>query len=279
MSEKISNAYIIMSSPRSGSTYLSNLISLHPEIRDYHETLMLDHSFSYPSNTNIMTSMFKGLNDYNVPFDKIRDIPADLLFRDTFWFDDNITVGCKMFWGLRHHGSQESDRNTTYYWLRNFLYIINNFHYKLKIIYLDRKNVLRQYLSLQSALNFNKWDTLSKPLVKNVKIKFIANDFLNYLNSSYSSLHKPEFIKSLLSGLPEIHIDYSDISSSDKCSETMSKIYDFLEVDNTKIDFSKSRFNKLHKVHATGMVSNPVEMVNFLNSNGFSYLLEDDMDL
>ena len=238
---------------------------------------MLNHSFDYPSNKNIFKTHFKGLNNYsNFSSDKISDIPADLLFSDTFWPDKKYTVGCKMFWGLRYHGTLESDMEATYYWLRNFLYIIKNYRHGLKIIFLDRKNILQQYLSLKLATDSNRWSTLTPPNKEEDIIKFISKDFVNYLASQISSLYKPTFIKTLINGLPNIHIDYADLSSPEKAVKTLDKIFCFLEVDNININCRSVKYKKLHSLHPVEMVTNPDVLVSFLQKNGLARYLSDD---
>lgn len=258
--------YLVMTHPRCGSSYLCHLLSKHPDVFDYHESLMLNHSFGYPGTKEIVKTHFKGFNDYSTSHNKISKIPVDHLFNDTFWPDGKYVVGCKMFWELRHHGSKKDSIETSYYWMRNFIYIVDNYKDRLKIIYLNRSHSLRQYLSLKYALKHDNWNFLST-MNKEDKIKFDKKDFLNFLQSPLCSGHQKKFMVSTLKGLSSITIDYTDILGKDKAQKTVDKICNFLELRPRKINFNKTKFKKQHGNDLFNLVSNPEVMKVFLQSD------------
>lgn len=258
--------YLVMTYPRCGSSYLCHLLSQHPKILDYHESLMLNHSFGYLGTKEDIKTHFKGNNDYSVGYNKIARIPVEQLFNDTFWPDGKYVVGCKMFWELRHHGPINSARLTAYYWIRNFIYIVSNYRDRLKIIYLNRNHKLRQYLSLKYAMRYDNWNSLSS-IKAEKKTRFDQKDFIIFLKSPICSGYKPKFMEILLSGLPSISIDYKDLLGKEKTLKTINKVYKFLELKSIKLNFSKLKFKKQHNDKLFNLVSNLEEMKSFLESN------------
>lgn len=257
--------YLVITYPRCGSSYLCHLLSQHPKILDYHETLMFNHSFGYPGTKEIIKTHFKD-NNYSISYNKIAKIPVEQLFNDTFWPDDKYVVGCKMFWELRHHGSINNSRLTAYYWIRNFIYILSNYQDRLKIIYLNRSHKLRQYLSFKYAMGYDNWNYLSGVRTEK-KIRFDQEDFINFLKSPICSGYKPKFMEILLSGLPNISFDYTDILGKEKTLKTIDKVYKFLGLKPIKLNFGKLKFKKQHNDKLLNLVSNPEEMKSFLKSN------------
>jgi len=258
--------YLVITYPRCGSSYLCYLLSRHLKILDYHESLMLNHSFGYPGTKEIIKTHFKGNNNYSISYNKIAKIPVEQLFNDTFWPDGKYVVGCKMFWELRHHGPINSARLTAYYWIRNFIYIVSNYRDRLRIIYLNRNHKLRQYLSFKYAMQYGNWNYLSN-IKPEKKIKFDQEDFINFLKSPICSGYKPKFIEILLSGLPSIPLDYTDILGKERTLTTINKVYKFLGLKPIKLNFDKLKFKKQHNDKLFNLVSNPEEMKSFLKSN------------
>lgn len=258
--------YLVMTHPRCGSSYLCHLLSLHPNILDYHESLMLNHSFGYPGTMEIIKTHFKGINDYSVGFNEISKIPVEGLFSDTFWPEGKHVTGCKMFWELRHHGSQKDTFTTAHYWMRNFLYITDKYRDRLKVIYLNRSHSLRQYLSFQYALKNDHWNSLRETKKEN-RIKFIQEDFVSFLNSHLCSGNRPKFMEVILKNIPSITVDYSGILRRDKMLKTINEIYGFLGLDDVEVNFNEVQFKKQHDTGLFNLVTNPDEMKSFLQSN------------
>lgn len=268
--------YLVMTYPRCGSSYLCSLLSQHPNILDYHESLMLNHSFNYPGTKELIKTHFKGMNKYSISYNEIAKIPADKLFHDTFFPDGKFIVGCKMFWELHHHGSVNSAKITAHYWMRNFIYILNNYQDRLKIIYLYRNHILRQYLSYQYAMSYDNWNSLSHIRAEK-KIFFNKEDFISFSKLPFCSGRKLKFMEILLSGLPNISLDYVDILGEEKAQETIIKLYKFLGLKPITLDIGKVKFKKQHKNKLFDLVSNPKEMQSFLESHKkYKKLLHDE---
>jgi LPS sulfotransferase NodH len=103
-----------------------------------------------------------------------------------------------------------------------------------RILYLQRKNIANQALSLIYAMSRNKWHAKDKAEQEDRKIT-IQPETLQYYKEELEKLRKYE--AQLLSGLPCLEIHYEDdLENPEQQQETMGRVFAYIGVNPTRVE-------------------------------------------
>ncbi len=199
--------FIILATPRSGSTYLRSLLSSHPDITCLGEIFIQKNKKSAP---NLYSTFVKrNLSNYLSHFFNPKITISKFL--------QTISASSKSAFGFKLMISQLEKQP-------GLLSILLNDNYK--IIMLRRKNLLHQYVSLESAKKNNLWHLVQDdPEPKIPSIELHTEGIIEGLKGFEQAYNR---MQSLFESKDYIEITYEDLVG-DNSQEINDNLCTFLE--------------------------------------------------
>lgn len=141
---------------------------------------------------------------------------------------------------------------------------------EFQIIYLRRKNFLRQALSVIIGIQRNKWhDTKAAPL-SGKKFHVDCNELLERIRWIEIYENKE---KEMLRGLDYLFIHYEeDLLDPQNHQKTLNKIFHFLRVDPVPVD---TAYVRTSTKNLSDYIENYEEVVDVINNSKYSIFLND----
>lgn len=211
--------YVILSTYRSGTNYLTSLLNSHPSIISHHE-IFRDHYFS---QLTTLSAFSKVISRW------LRDFFPQMYINKFIFKSYPGIVGAVGFEVLYTNERKWQTRD-----LRQYL----NDMPELKIIHLIRKNLLRVYLSLVTANKLLLWVSTRKnnQVLKPIKInpahlELFFND-ITRLRVDYQKYFKQKEV---------LEINYEDLVT--RKDKQMAKILAFLGVSKRKLSSPLVKLN------------------------------------
>ena len=240
--------FVLIGTPRVGSNYLISRINQHPDILCHYELYSVNHVYTaFPehyTNKGGKGEIYKDKNyrDRN-PLEFLNKIYAD---------SSASATGFNIF-------PKQNDLVLEH--------VINNPDiYK---IFIQRKNLLNSYLSLQIATKHNAWNSLksSKIPLKDKVFHLDCIDFELYIQGtrSFYSRLKDQL---LTSGQTYLAVEYEELV---KNSDALLNIFEYLNqtpyISETATVFKKENNNQVFEI-----VSNYQELYDFCRNKGYDFL-------
>lgn len=203
--------FIILSSARSGSTFLVGLLVSHPQVRCEGEIFHDVHPekiFWADMNSGVTTPEILALRDEN---------PGGFLEKHIYVPDkpEVTAVGFKIFY---YHAQREE-------WQPVWSYLQND--KELRVIHLVRRNQLARLLSDKIASTTNQWFSFEENSQKpDLTVSLDAEDCLRAFEAAERQ-HR-EFAESF-SGHPMLEISYEEMAGDTAAAS--ERLTDFLHVD------------------------------------------------
>ena len=222
--------FIILGRSRTGSNLLVNLLQSHPRIRVFYELFSEDYqpNFSWDFIGKDLEKIWQ-LKQENPGY-----FLEKLIFRSMPQYIS--AVGFKLFY---YHAQKGKDRGVWNY-LKNAR--------KIKIIHLKRKNILKTYVSQETALITNNW--VSQDKLQRTITPLINLDY-NLVNKVFEKTRQREQeAEQLFSRHQIMNVIYEDVVK-DYAKET-KRIQDFLEIEyqplyiSTRKQAHKSLSEQIH---------------------------------
>lgn len=201
--------FIILSRSRTGSNLLTNLLQSHQNMRLFYE--LFSKNYKPKKFWEFINQDFKKL--YQIKQDNPVIFLNRLVFREMPKYIS--AVGFKLFY---YHAQKEKERA-----IWNYL----KDSQEIKIIHLKRKNILKTYVSQQTAFKTGDW--VSKGKLKPIDCFPINLDYNLVLKAFEQTRQKEREAEKFFGEHQVINIIYEDIVK-DYAKET-KRIQDFLNVD------------------------------------------------
>ncbi|MBU1912577.1 MAG: sulfotransferase [Candidatus Omnitrophica bacterium] len=225
--------FIILASPRTGSSYLVSLLGSHTQTICYGEIIISLKSFSsyYPGYDSERFTAFR--DKYPIKF------MEKLIFRK---YPSNIAaVGFKIFYQQARQGRLKK----VWPYLKNLP--------DLKIIHLKRKNLLKSYLSYRLTKITNVWQIHdASQVTKDIKIQLGYNDCLDYFLRMQKWIDQCNI---LFKDSRVLEVFYEDLDKD--CSKETNRIQKFLNLETETL---RSSLKKLNIHPLTETISNYWEL-------------------
>jgi LPS sulfotransferase NodH len=207
--------FIILTTPRTGSTLLYNVLDGHPMVRCYGEIL---HNEEYMRD--------RECKKYDKQMGELYDTDKTLYLKTFHCHPDYPTVGFKVMYSHLASEVVEYLQNTP-----------------ISIIHLTR-NLFEAYVSRKRSLKYKIWHipVASNKALPDEQLTISPQECEKYFNDTTELMEK---YKSLL-GKDTFSLDYSQLST--KFVQTIKAIYNFLHLpDHYPIATSKKSENKTMK--------------------------------
>lgn len=138
-----------------------------------------------------------------------------------------------------------------------------------QIVYLERKNILRQALSVMYGYHRDQWHVKKGQSLDATKMKIDPVALRDWMDG-IEALKAYE--KKVIEVLPHLHIVYEeDLSIPEQQSITVETVTDFLELPNEKV---KSSLKRVTPKNLSSFVENVDEVINFLGASRYHQYLE-----
>lgn len=238
--------FIILSSQRSGSTYLQILLNSHPEI-------IVGGEIFNPTPQHLIE---KG----HIPEDKIKLKDSDPEeYLNWFFLSGNKypakVMGFRLFY---EHGKTEREK----------IWKILKETHNIRIIHLQRKNLLRQFVSLQLAEKTSRW--LRKESEEIYKYEPILIDYKQCLKYFRKQKRKSQRALDFFESSQILEILYEDLDAVPV--RVTDEVTGFLGLDPAELscDLGKQNFQSLSEV-----ISNYVRLKNRFQDTEWEVYFED----
>lgn len=247
--------FIILSSGRSGSNFLVSLLQSHTKIRVYNEVFHFHNpvwgysGMDYKNSAERLAVRNKNLTQY---------VEQELYGQ----YPKNIeAVGFKLLY-LHMEKNKEVEQ-----WRQEILKSIHNFD-NIKIIHLQRNNLLKACLSSAIAIRDNRWIVNNKNNLKDIEpIELSSEQCLRYFEEVQS--HKNKYTN-LLNGYPMIDIYYEDLSINS--NDVTKQIQNFLGIEVQEL---KTATKKIIQSPLSSQINNYYELKEkFINTPYEEYFTE-----
>jgi LPS sulfotransferase NodH len=215
--------FLILSTQRTGSTLLSQLLRSHPMVVSFDEILHQGHiAFATPG--------FKHTRGRSV---RARDaMPVRFLERRVYagYRDDVAAVGCK----VHYVHLERVDFAPIRRWLAD--------RRDIRVIHLERRNQLRRYLSLMIARTTGTWHATDAGGTDSVRIRLDPDECLEFFSES-EKLHRT--YAELFAGHPVLDVQYEELATDRRHVE--GRVLEFLDLPGRPLhaDLVKSRTRPL----------------------------------
>jgi len=273
------NKFIILTTGRTGSTYLRLWVNNHPEIRCHDEVFnrgygALEGFYKYVNRNYGIKALRKFFGDHTSQF-KDNPVSRGLMsnFMDKLFYDEKASGPwtSKENW----HDFHTKDMNpdivgfkliySQFYYYQHFLqpWIIKN---NIRIIHLIRHNVLEVYLSFLKARKTGVYHSESE---HNITENKYTVDIEDAVSTMERMVEERKEIINLFPDNPVFEISYEDIFGSETREERMQSLFNFLGV---KSDFLPETPG-LKKVRASKLenaVANYDELCEGLKNTSFA---------
>jgi LPS sulfotransferase NodH len=166
--------FLIICRKRTGSNFLVSLLQSHPKIRAFGEVFSEDDQiyWGYPSYSSPKILQIR----QNAPIEFLDRV----VFRD--FLKSTKAVGFKLIY--------QENQNENYKIIYDYLRDVKN----LKIIHLQRKNILSNYVSLKIAQKTDVWIKIRGESINDLKLKINYEDCLNYFQQTRALEKKHEVL-------------------------------------------------------------------------------------
>lgn len=139
-----------------------------------------------------------------------------------------------------------------------------------QIIYLERKNILRQALSVMYGYHRDQWHVKKGQSLDSTKMKIDPVDLRDWMDGIEDL---KAFEKTMLEVLPHLHVVYEeDLSVPEQQSVTVEMVTDFLELPNEDV---KSNLKRVTPKNLSSFVENVDEVIHFLGASRYHQYLEN----
>jgi len=248
--------YVIISYPRTGSTYLVKVLNSCSNIICHSEIFHTDYkSFSRSFLDNSVLpklDLFDKIKKLDVieKLFKLRNTKP-LKFLDHIFSTNADAVGFKIFPGQNDRILEYLIRDTS-----------------VRKIILNRKNLVRSYVSEQLAMESGRWDRYKNEQISlPTKVNISIDEFERYVNSIKGNISKIENQLSYGSQ-PFLKISYEDIFTQFPAR----KISDFLGVDFVNMSFDVDQ-EKQNPFPLNEMIENYEEFESALQETNWRQFL------
>lgn len=137
-----------------------------------------------------------------------------------------------------------------------------------KIIYLQRRNILRQAISELVARSRNKWEDRSENPLKNKKVMIDSQQLLGLIEWRENMLIKEQ---QALTGAPYLPLVYeNDLLGSDKHQQTLNKVFDYLDVESMPV---QTRFHRTTTNQLSDFIRNYHEVERLIAQTAYDRFL------
>ena len=229
--------FIILSSPRTGSTWLSSLLRSH-------KNLIVFNELFHRKNIGWI-----GLGDY---VDKTKEVfkyrdmrPLDFL-QDIIFGNYNEKIEAV---GFKIHGNCQPARNATVVW--SYLASLS----KLKVIQIKRNNFLEQFTSLQIAQKTNIWQIKSK--LKKLETPRLRLNFIDCLKFFNELEITNNFFSKIFKKSQVYEVSYEGL-----CQNSSKEIYDMQNFLDLTIKNLHSPYKKINQYPLNEIIINYKELKN-----------------
>ncbi len=243
--------FIILSSPRTGSEWLTSLFNSHGQMVAYSE--LFHHQFIpwiYGRDRPVLTELFQFREKYPIEFMR------DIIFRG---YPKKIKAV-----GFKIHDYKQPLKDALVVWA----YLCNLAD--LKIIRLRRKNWLKQFVSFELAKKTGNWHVTagSSPLSQPPgKIRLKHEDCLRFFHR-LEVLDK--FFTKITKDKPVYKVCYEDL-----CADTTSRLNEMQEFLGLKIKKLNSRHQKTNKYSVSEALINYRELQNKFKNTKWIKFFDD----
>lgn len=272
--------FILITSQRTGSTYISNYLHNHPQIAMYEEIMLKNSSTPGGLKQFVNSNKLKNFlfNIYNLRIiKKIHSIipifiPINIIMKqylEAFFSRDKEYVNNNnIFNNLTNQLDEDPKaigfklminqiKNNPY--LKNWI-IENN----LKIIILKRRNILKKYIS--SIASYKRKIAHSTKQVEKVKINI---DLLHLKKYIHNTNNEYLMLDTFKKDNDYICINYEDFFSNPELQVT--DLFNFLGVDR-KVNIEKPILKKLNTQSLDEIINNCDEVIKYLKNNNINYI-------
>lgn len=239
MRAKRSTKFIVLSTQRSGSTWLIDKLNSHPQIKAYSE-LLKDDGIGYPKFGELDFPFYNQFKVVNKNKDALKQYLNEL-------YSNGETVGFKLMYN--QHDSYPSIID----------YVSNN---DIKIIHLYRKSILDTYISKVVAAQSQQYHRIGTTESDDLSVLIDIPTFMAFLDKSILQLNK---FKKLYKD--SLEITYEELISN---KNTFKELQFFLGVKQSKL---KSSLKKIIKTDKRDLIVNYQEVLDFMyKSDYYKYL-------
>lgn len=242
--------FVIIGSHRSGSNYLSSLLSSHPDIISIGEVFNQSILFAKPGKPHLERNIF---------IKAARDASPVWFLRHFIYHDYSPQIKAVGFRYFYLHAEGK---------FRSILEYLKN-DKNIRIIHLKRKNLLRSYWSLRKAQETGIWTVQSvSPIVQPaIHLTLHPNDCASYFTSmeTYIKTFDAHFSRH-----KTIEVEYESLCRN--LDHEQSRILSFLEVSPHKLSASTK---KLGVVPLRTVISNFFELKSHFKATRWQWFFEE----
>ncbi|WP_309400665.1 sulfotransferase [Cerasicoccus maritimus] len=269
-------AFIILTTQRSGSTYLRLWLNNHPDIRCHDELFLPNHNGS-ESFSSFLKSRFWARSAHKEFLARqapkaflyhhylksyvgsiLSDSPHALPSNSHHPSKDAAPTGyqCEAKWV----GWKQMDNHLRALPKLEMLLIERNTH----VIILRREKLLDIYASRKVAEHRKVYHSENSASLADLKIKLDTKHLIKHLAGITNGL---KIAKEKLAGLPSVSISYEELTAPDTKMQTIKRCFDFLELDDSAAS-EPSLIKQVDKPVAD-IIENYEEVVQALKLNGY----------
>lgn len=276
--------FILVTSQRTGSTYISNYLHNHPEIAMYEEVMYTKSStpgglIHFLSDKKFKKILFRF---YNLRLIKKMHskipiyFPINIIvkqFLDTFFKRKKEFINNNNFFNDSSNQLIDEPKALGFKVMVNQMisypylnkWILEN---NVKIIILKRQNILNKYVSVVAS--YQRKIAHSTKQVGKVKINIDLLHFKKYIENT---INEYKMLDTFKNNKDYLCINYEDFFSNPELK--IMDIYEFLEI-NKNLNFEKPKLKKLNSQSLDDIIVNFDELVNYLKQHNISYIYKPD---
>ncbi|MUL39022.1 Stf0 family sulfotransferase [Gloeocapsopsis dulcis] len=232
---EIHSKFILVTTQRSGSTWVIDMLNSHPEIAAYGE-LFLNNGKGTPAWCGEKDIVF-----WNTYFENIK-FPGKKIIKPLFIFNYLNQVYSQKYF-IKSVGFKLMYQQMSKYRYGLLAYILFN---KVSIIHLIRANHLDVILSQSAACVRGVYHSRDRENIEDVKINLDTLELVDRLKQQEKQICKAKNWYSNL-GLPYMEVTYEDLATN---KSTFNKILDFIGIEHQAMKLSSSLKKINPKSHA-----------------------------
>jgi hypothetical protein len=260
--------HILLATQRSGSGALGSLLDQNPDIGYLGELFHPDGILESDNYFAFLKNILKSNPDRGLPVSSKENFNDYIKFLTDKSEKKDLIIDIK--YDSTHHFNGEWYAPSDTPFLLNFAN-----EYNFKIIHLQRKNLLKKYLSGKLAEVNNIWHTADVDSIKVTTLKVDPSDLLSCLE--YTDRQASQFDQFLLSNPNVFQLEYEEIfrTEGDIKEDALTPLAEFLCVDPIQLNGIQPVWKKQVKLALPEIIQNYEEVFAALEHTKYFWMIRD----